>query len=181
MSKPVKEMIAAEYIRRFEGIDGAVCVDIRGIDANRNNQLRLGLGTKNIRITVVRNNVARNTFRGTGLEALEPTLIGPSALAFGATSVVDVARELIDWARKVQGIELKGAVLDGEFFPGDAGVKRLSSFPTKEEAQAKVVQVLLSPGSNISGAAKGPGGRILGIVKEIEDRLEKGETIAKVG
>jgi hypothetical protein len=31
------------------------------------------------------------------------------------------------------------------------------------------------------GAVKGPGGRVMGIVKEIESRLEKGETIAKVG
>ena len=181
MSKPVKDMIAAEYVRRFDGIDGAVVIDIRGIDANKNNQLRLGLGQRDIRITVVRNNVARNTFRGTGLEALEPALIGPSALAFGGNSVVDVARELITWARKVQGIDFKGAVLDGEYFPGDAGVKRLSTFPTKEEAHAKVVQLVLSPGSRITGAAKGPGGRILGVVKEIQERLEKGEAIAKVG
>jgi hypothetical protein len=28
------------------------------------------------------------------------------------------------------------------------------------------------------GAVKGPGGRVMGIVKEIESRLERGETIA---
>ena len=32
MSKPVKEMIVEEYKQRFEGVEGALVVDIRGIN-----------------------------------------------------------------------------------------------------------------------------------------------------
>ena len=78
-------------------------------------------------------------------------------------------------------ISLKGAVLDGNLFEGEAGVKRLSDFPTKEEAQAKVVQLVLAPGANVLGAAKGAGGRVLGVIKTIQEKLENGETIAKIG
>ena len=39
---------------------------------------------------------------------------------------------------------------------------------------------MLAPAGNVVGAANAPGSNILGIVKEIEERLEKGETIAKV-
>lgn len=181
MSKPIKEMMVDDYRQRFEGIDGALIVDIRGIGANENNTLRMGLLEKNIRVTVVRNTLARSAFSGTSLEALGPSLTGPSALAYGGESVVDVARALIDWAKKVKNLDLKGAVLDGTYFDGEAGVKKLSEFPTREEAQAKVVQLLLSPASNVVGAAKGPGGKVLGIIKQVEEKLEKGETIAKVG
>ena len=104
-----------------------------------------------------------------------------AALAYGAESVVNVARELVVWARKVKELDLKGAVLDGEFFDGEEGVKRLSAFPTRDEAQAKVVQLVLAPAGNIIGGAKGPGGQIMGIVKQIQEKLEAGETIAKVG
>ena len=37
MSKPIKNMIVAEYKRRFDGVDSALIIDIRGIDANENN------------------------------------------------------------------------------------------------------------------------------------------------
>jgi large subunit ribosomal protein L10 len=181
MSKPIKEMMIDDYRERFAEIDGALVVDVRGIEANDNNALRLGLLQKNIRVTVVRNTLAKKAFNGTKLEALEPSLTGPTALAYGGDSVVDVARALVDWAKKVQNLDLKGAVLDGTYFEGEAGVKRLSEFPTKEEAQAKVVQLILSPARNVVGAAKGPGGKILGIIKQIEEKLEKGETIAKAG
>jgi len=181
MSKPVKEMIVEEYRRRFDGVEGGLVVDLRGIDANENNNLRVDLLKKDIRVTVVKNTLARKAWEGTALEPLNPALDGPCALAYGAESVVDVAREIVNWAKKVDLLELKAALLDGEYFEGEAGVKRLSEFPTKDEAQAKVVQLLLSPAQNVVGAAKGPGGQVMGIVKEIEERLERGEEIAKAG
>ena len=152
---------------------------IRGIDANKNNAFRLDLQEKDIRITVLKNTLAREAFNSTSLDLLKQAIVGPSALAYGAESVVDVARELVSWARKISDLELKGAVLDGEYFDGDAGVRKLSNFPTREEAQAKVVQLILSPAGNVVSAATSPGSKLLGIVKEIRERLEKGETIAK--
>lgn len=179
MSKPIKELIVADYKKRFDELDGALIVDVRGMNANDNNQLRRGLQKKRIRVTVVKNTLAKKAFAGTSLENLAPGLEGPSALAYGETSVVDVARELVDWAKKIKQLTLKGAVLDGTYYEGAEGVKRLSSFPTREEAQAKVVQLVLSPASNLLRAATSPGSNILGIVKEIQERLEKGQVIAK--
>ena len=173
MSRPIKEMILADYTQRFQDVDDALLIDIRGINANDNNTLRLGLAEKNIHVTVVKNTLAAKAFNGTGLEALSSELQGPSAVAWGAESVVEVARELVDWSRKLGELDLKAAVLDGELFEGAAGVKRLSSFPTRTEAQARVVQLVLSPGGSVMGAALAPGARILGIVKEIQNRLEK--------
>ena len=72
-------------------------------------------------------------------------------------------------------------LVDGELFEGAEGVKRLSDFPTREEAQAKVVAIALSPFKNVVGAAAAPGSRILGVVKEIQEKLENGETITRAG
>jgi hypothetical protein len=55
----------------------------------------------------------------------------------------------------------------------------LSKFPTKDEAIAKVVTLIVSPAKKLVAAIKGPGGAIAGIIKSIEDRLEKGETITR--
>ncbi len=179
MSKPVKEMIMADYQRRFAGVGQALLIDIRGIDANENNALRLGLAGKGIRVTVVKNSLARKAFAGTGLEPLTPALDGPSALAYGAESVVDAARVLVGWARKVEHLQLKAALLDGELFEGEAGVQRLSGFPTRPEAQARAVQLVLVPAGNLVGAITSPGTLLAGIIKEISERLEKGEPISK--
>jgi large subunit ribosomal protein L10 len=180
MSKPIKEMIVTEYKRRFGDIESAIIIDIRGVEANDNNDLRVDLQGKDIHITVLKNRLAKTAFEGTELESLTATLSGPSALVIGGDSVVDVARNLVDWAKKIKQLELKAAVLDGELFDGADGVKRLSDYPTKEEAQATVVQLVLSPAGNLVKAATSPGSNLLGIIKEIRTRLEEGNTIEKI-
>ena len=180
MSKPVKELIARDYKERLGELDDALVISLRGIDSNTTNTIRSALRKKEIRVTVVRNALFNNAFADTKLGGLAPVLKGSSTLAYGAESVVHVAREIVELVKKHPDIELKGAVLDGELFEGEAGVKRLSTFPTKDEAIAKDVSIILGPGRKLVGAIKGPGSGVAGILKAISDKLEKGETISKL-
>lgn len=179
MSKPVKEMMIREYRDLLGDNENAIAIGLRGIESNDTNAIRSGLAKKEIRVTIVRNKLFGQAFADTSLEPLSSVLKGSSAVAYGAESVVDVAREIVAMLKKFPDIELKGAVLDGMLFEGDAGVKALSKFPTREEAIAKDVTLILSPGRKLVGAVKGPGSNLAGIIKAIEDKLEKGEAIAK--
>jgi large subunit ribosomal protein L10 len=181
MSKPVKQLIVKEYRKRFENIEAAVLVEIRGMDAFATNRMRNEFARKAVRVTVVKNNLARQALKGSSIETLASHFSGPSALVYGPGSVVDLARDLVKWAKGVEQFVFKAAVLDGVVYEGVAGITQLSKMPTREEAQARVVTLVLAPGGKVVGAAKGPGARVLGIVKEIQSRLEKGETIAKAG
>lgn len=180
MSKPVKNMMIQMYQQQFADFDGALLIDIRGVDANKNREIRAEFAKKDVRITVVKNALAKLAFNGTALEPLNDLVDGPTAVVTGGESVVTVARELIDWAKKVEKLDLKGAVMDGMVF-GPEEMDRLSKFPTREEAQAQIVQLLLSPAGQVIGAATSAGGSIAGILKTMEEKLEKGEAIAKVG
>jgi large subunit ribosomal protein L10 len=182
MSKTIKNMIVAQYRKRFAGVEGALVIELRSVNGLDTTNLRRELRKKQVTLTVVKNTLARKAWEGTPLGALGASLTGPCTIAFSSdASVVDVAREVVAWANKVEQLKLKSAVLDGEVFEGNAGVRRLSKFPTRIEAQARVVTIALTPGGKVVGAAKAPGASILGIVKEIQTRLEKGETIAKAG
>ena len=181
MSKPVKEMMVAEYEKRFADVDSAVVIEIRGMDANDNNSFRGELAKNDIRVTIVKNSLARKAFNGGPLEELNQALVGPSALVTGSDSVVKVARELVRFAREFNSLALKAAILDGTYFDGADGVQRLSDFPTREEAQARIVALALAPYKNVLGAAAAPGSQILGIVKQIQEKLENGESITPAG
>ena len=181
MSKQVKQMILSDYKRRFENTSEAVIVSLRGIEANSNNEIRQSLAKKEIRLTIVRNRLARQAFEGSDLEILSSLLNGPCTMAYGAESVVEVAREIVGLVRQFPGLELKGAILDGELFEGEAGVSRLSKFPTKDEAIAEDVSLILGPGRNLMGQIKGPGSALAGLIKAIEEKLENGEELQKVG
>ena len=136
MSKVVKKLLMRDYTDRLDGVEDALLISVRGVPALDNNRFRNELAKKDIKVTVIRNNLAKNSLKDGPLENLIPLLQGPSALAYGAESVVDVAREVMAWAKKLEQLELKGAVIDGELFSGKAGVERLSKLPTREEALA---------------------------------------------
>jgi large subunit ribosomal protein L10 len=174
-------MILSDYQSRLQGTSDAMLISIRGVKAIPTSKLRRGLAGKNIRITVIRNNLAKKSFAGTGLEPLTKLLTGPNAIAYGGQSVVEVAREIVKLIEKMPEVELRGAVLDGQLFEGKAGVKELAAFPTREEAIGRVVTLVVSPAQKLIGAIKGPGSTVAGIIKAIEGKLEKGETIAKAG
>ena len=181
MSKTVKQMIVHDYAERFGEESDIAVISIRGVGANDNNALRSTLRKKDIKVTVIRNALAKQQFAGGALEALSPVLEGPSALAYGGASVVEVARELVELVKEFPDLELKGAILDGEVFEGEAGLERLSKFPTREEAIAETVQLVLSPAQNLVAGVMGPGRNLASLVKAIEEKLEKGEEITKVG
>jgi len=184
MSKVVKNLIMRDYKARMtkgtEQWPDAMVISIRGVKAVDTTRLRHTLAKKNIRITVVQNALARKVFEGTGLEGLKDLLSGSSALAYGGESVVEVARELVAAMGKMPTMELKGAVLDGIVFKGKAAVEELSKYPTKDEAIGQVVTLVVSPARNLLGQVKGPGSKVAGIIKAIEGKLEKGESITKV-
>lgn len=180
MSKTVKGMMEKDYESRIAGAGEAMVISIRGMKAIQTTQLRRTLASKKIKIMVVRNALARKNFKGTPLEKLSDLLTGSSALAFGGGSIIEVAREIVGMLKDMPGIELKGAILDGLLFSGDKGVKELSKYPTKAEAQAELITLLVGPGRKLAAQLKGPGSNVAGIIKAIEGKLEKGEAIAKI-
>ena len=180
MSKPVKEMMIREYQDLLGDHEDALVIGMRGISSNDTNSIRSGLAEKEIKVTVVRNKLFGQAFGESGLAPLSEVLVGANALAYGAESVVEVAREIVEIVKKFPGVELKGAVLDGMLFEGDDGVRALSKYPTRDEAIAKDVALILGPGSKLVASLKGPGANLAGILKAIEAKLEDGEAIAKV-
>jgi ribosomal protein L10 len=179
MSKQIKDMIIRDYKVRMQGFNDAALISVRGVSGIETTKLRKLLRDKQIKLTAVRNSLAKQAFKGTGLSGFEPLLEGPSVVCYGGASVVHVARELVKVLEEFPAVELKGAILDGQLFEGKTGVKELSKFPTREEALGQTVGLLLGPARTLLGQIKGPGTTVAGLVKAIETKLEKGETIAK--
>ena len=173
MSYFVKNLIQTEYEKKFEGVSSFVVVNTKGLSGVDNNVLRGELKEKGIRMTVVKNSLMRLILQKMEMDSASSIFdTGPCTVAYGGDSVVDVAKELVDRAKKIKAIQFKGAYVDGTVMDGD-GVKELSKMPNRAELQAQAVQLVLSPGSNLAGALVGPGSVIAGCVKSLIEKLEE--------
>lgn len=181
MSKTIKNMMMRDYKNRMGSAEEAMVIGVRGLKAIDTTTVRTKLRKKNIKVTVVRNSLARKMFEGGKMASLSESLTGATALVYSpvGASIVEIAREVVALAKDYPAIELRAAVLDGTLFTGKTAVEDLSKFPTKIEAQGQAVGALVGPGRKLLASVKGPGSTVAGLIKAIEEKLEKGEAIAK--
>ena len=178
MSKPVKDLITKELAARFKELEGVAVINPRGIDANKNHGIRRRLHEKGLRMTVVKNTLAKRAVGDGKLKGFDALLDGPSAVIYGKASIAVIARALLDEKKADEKLELRGIFFDGELYAGDKGMESASKLPTREEAIAGVVAAILGPGRKLAAALKGPGGKLGGILKTIEDKAKEKEAAA---
>jgi len=178
MSKKVKNLIEKELVTRFSPLDGVAVISPQGIDGTKTNQLRRRLGAKGLKMAVVKNTLARRASEGTKLKGFDKLLDGPSAVIYGKASISSIARMLVEERKNNEKLQLRGVFFDGEIYPGEKGVEQVSKLPTREEAIANIVGSILGPGRKLAAAIKGPGAKIGGILKTIEDKAKEKEPAA---
>ncbi|HUT59529.1 MAG TPA: 50S ribosomal protein L10 [Phycisphaerae bacterium] len=172
MSKPVKEMMRRELVRRFDGVRSLAVVEFTGLDAVTTHEVRGRLLEKDIRITVVKNSVARRAFRELGLAPAAELLDGPCAVAYGTSAdveVVSMVRTLLAIGKDAPQLTVKAALLEGEVFGPDR-IEELSTYPTRDEAMSGLAAMVLSPGRNVVGCLLGPAGVLASMLKTIKDK-----------
>ena len=174
MSTYIKELIQGELEQKVS--DGKVkeflVVSLMGVGGVDNNAMRGDLKQKGVQMFVVKNSLFKRALRNQNLDSAGSLFAGPCAVAIGGDSIVDAAKELVGWTKKVKTLELKGAFVDGTVLDAVAAVD-LSKMPTLKELQSQMAGVITSPASRLAATISSQGSQISGYVKAIIEKAEK--------
>jgi large subunit ribosomal protein L10 len=167
MSKYLKDLITDELKGRFDGVGDALLVDVIGMEANANVELRKTLRQKKIHLLVVKNSLARRATEGTSLAPAFEGAAGTIAVVWGGEDVVSLAKEVMRLTedKKYQPFAPKGGVMDGATLSAD-DVKAVSKWPSRAEQLSLLVGQILSPGANLASQILGPGAKLASQVEK---------------
>ncbi|MHC4637226.1 MAG: 50S ribosomal protein L10 [Planctomycetota bacterium] len=176
MGKYIKGLLQSEYEKKItsSGISDFVVVNTVGISGVDNNLMRGDFCNKGIGLIVVSNSLFRRALVNCKMDSATPLIDGPCAIMYGGDSIVNVAREIKEWGKKIPVLKIKGAYLEGTALDSQAA-EGLSKMSTRSELQGEILTLAKSPGSRLASAIGGPAGIIAGCIKSIIDKGEASE------
>ena len=149
LSLKQKKAVVEEVAEVARSAHSAVAAEYRGLSVTEMTELREKAKQSGVYLRVVRNTLARRAFEDTEFECAQDRLKGPLVLAFSreepggsGESSAGLCQEQQQAGRQLRGFRRQG---NGCF----CAIDQLASLPTREEALAKLMSVLLAPATKL--------------------------------
>jgi large subunit ribosomal protein L10 len=166
MSKQIKQMEMDALKQTFGDVRDMVVFSASQLDCQSDHAIRSVLRKKNIRLKIVKNSLARRVFDDLGIKT-DGFWEGPTALAWGSSSLADLSKELDAIGKKYdKKIKFKAALAEGQPVTFQAALR----MPTRAEAAGRIVSLALSPASRLVSQILAPATQIAGQIKTIAEK-----------
>lgn len=151
-----------------------IVADYRGLKVGDLQSLRAQLRPHDADVKVAKNTLAKIAARANGLEALEPELVGPTALVLAYGDVAQPAKIVNDFVRTSRILQVRSGMLEGQIVAAGR-VDEIASLPSRDVLIAKVVGGMTSPLYNIVGVLAAPTRSLLYVLQARASQLEASE------
>ena len=166
MARPDKAAKVADLTEQFSNSAAAVLTEYRGLTVKDLKTLRRSLG-ENATYAVAKNTLAAIAAKEAGIEGIEDSLTGPTAIAFVTGDVAAATKGLRDFAKAHPSLAIKGGVLEGKFLDAQA-VLKLADLESREVLLAKMagaMQANLAKAAYMLAAPLSQGARLFGALQ----------------
>ncbi len=154
MEKVKKHALVAELTKDFAAANAAFFADYKGLTVEKVTELRRQLRPLNVKVKVVKNNLARIAVRdakvGDGPVQLLDTVAGPTMIAFAFGDAAATAKVVAKFAADNNVFSLKESLLNTQRL-AVTDIEALSKLPSREVLLGKLLGTLNAPASNFVG------------------------------
>jgi large subunit ribosomal protein L10 len=149
-----------------------IVTDYRGLKVADLQTFRGNLRPSGGEFHVAKNTLTKIAANNAGVTDLDTLLEGPTGLVFAFEDAVQTAKAVSDFVRTSRILAVKGGLM-GDRAVSAADVEAIATLPSREELQARLLGMLVSPMSRAVGVLSGPS---RSMVYLLNARSEQGET-----
>ena len=150
-----KQAEVAEVAEDLKKSSTVVVVDYLGLTVEEVTNLRKDLRDANVKMKVIKNTYLKRAAEKAGIEGLEDTFVGPTAVVYTADAedITEPARIVSKYEDDIDALSIKGGMLEGKVASQEE-IKKLAAIPGREGLLSMLVSVLQAPVRNFAYAVK---------------------------
>ncbi len=178
MDKTQKEQQVSELTKDFASAKAAFFADYKGLTVDKITDLRKQLRAHNVKVKVVKNNLARIAVKNAGIGddsiKMLDGVAGPTMVAFAFGDPAAVAKVFAKFAGENEVFTLKESLL-GNKVVGSAQVEQLSKLPSREVLLAKMLGTMNAPVTNFVGVLAALPRSLVQVLAAIQQKKSAGQ------
>jgi large subunit ribosomal protein L10 len=165
-----KEKVVDELGQIFESSGVVVVARYAGLTVAEMQALRARAREADCGVRVAKNRLAKIALEGKPCASVADFLTGMTVLTYSEDPVA-AAKVAEEFAKENSKFDILGGAM-GDNGLDRAGVKAVSSMPSREELIASIAGCIGAPASNIAGAIGAPASNIASILSTLEEKAE---------
>ncbi len=174
ISREKKEAMVADYVDKLSRSQVMILADYRGLTVANVTDLRQRLRAQDSGFHVIKNSLFALALQECGIEVPAAHLDGPLGVGFAYGDPSAVAKVLLDFARETQILQVKGAILSGQFV-GAEQVRAIADLPPREVLLAQLLGTVQGPMSTLVSTITAP---LRELAQVLRARSEQGQEAA---
>jgi large subunit ribosomal protein L10 len=150
-----KEKLVNAFADELKEAKAILVINYLGLTVEEVTNMRKELRDNNVKMKVIKNTYLRRAAEKAGIEGLDDTFVGPTAVIYtsDADDITEPARIVSKYEDDYDVLEIKGGMLEGKVTSKEE-IKQLASIPGREGLLSMLVSVLQAPVRNFAYAVK---------------------------
>ena len=158
MNKEQKKNYISEMTAQFDKSEAVLVTHYQGLTVKQLDNLRKQMREHGIQFKITKNRITKLALQKSKCKDLKKLFSGPTAVAL-SEDAISSAKILAKFSKENNNLKILGGIMGKEVLDV-AGVQKVATLPTLEEAKAKIVGILRSPAQKIASILLAPGSKI---------------------
>ena len=163
ISKARKDELMAQYTELINQSEAIFLAEYTGMNVKAMENLREEVGKVSGSFHVTKNTLLKLALQNADRTVPDELLLGQLATGFALDGVPPLAKTLVDYAKNVEHLKLKGGFLGDKFLTAEQ-IEALAKLPTLDQLRAQILGLINAPAQGVVSAVTNGVRQVINVV-----------------